>query len=138
MFFQALQSELFRFKFHSLGSKILKIPEFNLLMYKIPAVKRMLANPNLQKLAECKCWGNGWVQYKNFKSYYMILLNLFISELNWHWTSTKVIDVISSPNLFKCIMDPDVRQHVFSVYRVLNYSQLNEYKRTGKVSFVPC
>ena len=36
------------------------------LMYKIPAVKRMLANPNLQKLAECKCWGNGLVQYKIF------------------------------------------------------------------------
>ena len=50
----------------------------------------------------------------------------------------KVIHVISDPNLFKCIMDPDVRQHVFSVYRVLNYSQLNEYKRNGKVSFVPC
>ena len=30
MFFQALQPKLFRFKFHSLGSKILKIPEFNL------------------------------------------------------------------------------------------------------------
>ena len=34
------------------------------LMYKIPAVKRMLADPNLQKLAACKCWGNGWVQYR--------------------------------------------------------------------------
>ena len=32
MIFKALQSELFRFKFHSLSSKILKIPEFNLLM----------------------------------------------------------------------------------------------------------
>ena len=32
MIFEALQSELFRFKFHSLGSKILKIPEFNLVM----------------------------------------------------------------------------------------------------------
>ena len=30
MIFQALHSELFRFKFHSLGSKIEKIPEFNL------------------------------------------------------------------------------------------------------------
>ena len=28
--FEALQSDLFRFKFHSLGLKILKIPEFNL------------------------------------------------------------------------------------------------------------
>ena len=28
--FEALQSEIFRFKFHSLGSEILKIPEFNL------------------------------------------------------------------------------------------------------------
>ena len=32
MIFEALQSELFRFKFHSLGSKILKFPEFNLTM----------------------------------------------------------------------------------------------------------
>ena len=32
MFFQALQSELFRFKFHSLESKIQKIPEFNLII----------------------------------------------------------------------------------------------------------
>ena len=32
MIFEALQSELFRFKFHSLGSRILKFPEFNLLM----------------------------------------------------------------------------------------------------------
>ena len=30
MIFEALQSELFRFKFHLLGSKILKFPEFNL------------------------------------------------------------------------------------------------------------
>ena len=32
MIFEALQSELFRFKFHSLSSKILKIPEFSLLI----------------------------------------------------------------------------------------------------------
>ena len=30
MIFQALQSEFFRFKFHSLGSKLQKIPEYNL------------------------------------------------------------------------------------------------------------
>ena len=30
MIFEVRQSELFRFKFHSLGSKILKFPEFNL------------------------------------------------------------------------------------------------------------
>ena len=33
MIFEALQSELFRFKFHSLGSKILKFPDFNLCMW---------------------------------------------------------------------------------------------------------
>ena len=33
MIFEALQSELFRFKFHTLSSKILKIPEFNLYMF---------------------------------------------------------------------------------------------------------
>ena len=32
MIFEALQSELFKFKFHSLCSKILKISEFNLFM----------------------------------------------------------------------------------------------------------
>ena len=32
MIFEALQFELFRFNFHSMSSKILKIPEFNLNM----------------------------------------------------------------------------------------------------------
>ena len=32
MIFGALQSELFRFKFHSVGSKVLNFPEFNLLI----------------------------------------------------------------------------------------------------------
>ena len=32
MIFEALQFELFRFKIHSLGSKIQKFPEFNLVM----------------------------------------------------------------------------------------------------------
>ena len=32
MIFEALQSEPFRFKFHSLGWKILKIPEFNIMI----------------------------------------------------------------------------------------------------------
>jgi len=35
MILEALQSERFRFKFHLLGSKILKIPEFNLIMYNL-------------------------------------------------------------------------------------------------------
>ena len=30
MIFEALQSELFRFKFHTMSGKTLKIPEFNL------------------------------------------------------------------------------------------------------------
>ena len=42
-------------------------------MYKIPAVQRMLADPNLQKLVTCQCWTNGWVQLQ-------ILLNFLISE----------------------------------------------------------
>ena len=50
----------------------------------------------------------------------------------------KVVDLVSDPNLYKCIYDPDIRQHVFSHYRVLTFKQLNEYKLTGKVSFVPC
>ena len=32
MIFEAPQSELFRFNIHSMSSKILKIPEFNLFM----------------------------------------------------------------------------------------------------------
>ena len=32
MIFEALQSELFRFKFHAPSLKILKIPEFNLII----------------------------------------------------------------------------------------------------------
>ena len=36
MIFEILQSELFRFKIHSVRSKILKIPEFNLKMFEIP------------------------------------------------------------------------------------------------------
>ena len=42
MIFEALQSEQFRFKFYSLGSKILKFPEFNLLiinLYKVLVTK---------------------------------------------------------------------------------------------------
>ena len=44
MIFEALQSEIFRFKFHSLGLKILKIPEFNLYM-KVPNIWAMLYGP---------------------------------------------------------------------------------------------
>ena len=43
MIFEALQSDRFRFKFHSLGSKILKIPEFNLdifINYNKSAIKK--------------------------------------------------------------------------------------------------
>ena len=36
MIFEALQSELFRFKLHTLSSNILKIPGFNLGMSLIP------------------------------------------------------------------------------------------------------
>ena len=42
MIFEALQSELFRFKFHSLGSKILKFPEFNLVMIHNDFLKSMM------------------------------------------------------------------------------------------------
>ena len=35
MIFEALQFEIFRFKFHSLGSRILKFPEFNLPMFHV-------------------------------------------------------------------------------------------------------
>ena len=45
-------------------------------MYKIPAVQRMLADPNLQKLVTCPCWANGWVQFP-------LLINFF--HLNDFW-----------------------------------------------------
>ena len=119
-------------------------------MWEIPAIQRMLADPNIQKLVSCKCWANGWVQFKKILNFLISkdfsfkrflskssLISVKLRALS-EIESAIVVDLVSDPNLFKCIMDPDVRQHVFSVYRVLNYSQLNEYKRTGKVTFVPC
>jgi len=40
MIFEALQSELFRFKFHSLCWKILKFPEFNLVIHERDRILR--------------------------------------------------------------------------------------------------
>ena len=31
------------------------------LMHKIPAIKRMLAGLDFQKLINCPCWSKGWV-----------------------------------------------------------------------------
>ena len=42
MIFEALQSELFRFKFHSLGFKLQKISEFNLRMVKYCQLDKLI------------------------------------------------------------------------------------------------
>ena len=44
MIFGALQSELFRFKTHSLGSKILKFPEFNLYSTLCDVIAKLKTN----------------------------------------------------------------------------------------------
>ena len=36
-------------------------------MYRVPAMKRILADPNIQKLTNCPCWSIGWVQSKSIK-----------------------------------------------------------------------
>jgi len=50
MIFEALQFELFRFKFHSLGSKILKFPGFNLGIYAKKYSKNHLMPKNKSKI----------------------------------------------------------------------------------------
>ena len=62
----------------------------------------------------------------------------------------KLVDLISDPNLFKCMMDPAVILHVtsndfntwragkYSILSFLQHKNLNEYKRFGKVPFVQC
>ena len=47
MIFEALRSELFRFKFNALSSKILKIPEFNLTIDPPPRCSLILFEPFL-------------------------------------------------------------------------------------------
>ena len=91
-------------------------------MYRVPAVKRMLADPNLQKLITCPCWKNGLVQCKiPYKLYgtrgskfwsskvceggesrkaYACRLNFgppqFLFEINQHVTQTHFLDHSSS------------------------------------------
>ena len=50
MIFEALQSELFRFKFDSLSSKILKMPEFNLF------IALVLYNDEKEVIVPQKLW----------------------------------------------------------------------------------
>ena len=33
-------------------------------MHKIPAMARLLDDPNVKKLVACPCWSKGWVQCK--------------------------------------------------------------------------
>ena len=69
-----------------------------------------------------------------------------------HWIKSKVVNLISDPNLFKCIMDPEVMSMLnptkeglgaaqyakYSVFNFLKHPDLDSFKRTGKVSFVQC
>ena len=44
-------------------------------MYKIPAVQRMLADPNLQKLITCPCWANGLVQFETLLDFPILTIS---------------------------------------------------------------
>ena len=59
MIFGALQFELFRFKIHSLGSKILKFPEFNL---------RMLNQESTDRNRSCQSSDNLFFEPKKFEN----------------------------------------------------------------------
>ena len=87
--------------------------------------------------------------------YNMIIYSYNISDGHFyslsglkHWTKSKVVNLISDPNLFKCIMDPEVmsmlnptrkgRWGKYSVFNFLKHPDLDSFKRFGKVSFVQC
>ena len=74
MISEALQSELFRLKFHSLGSKILKIPEFNLVIVRrfwsiylnsIHALNKSQYEHITHRLS-CKWMGHFWFRSSEF------------------------------------------------------------------------
>ena len=74
MFSQALQSELFRF--NSLSSKIVKIPEFNL--QQLYAFTQILLNKSYRDLQHCQC--------------YMSMKILQGSSLQWY-SSSRVLSL---------------------------------------------
>ena len=91
MIFQALQSELFRFRFHSLGSNIEKIPEFSLPMnkinifYKMFCYKKLLLNPG---------WSNQDGTWHNtasdlFERYFSSWLNRIVLKNIWFMVPIK-------------------------------------------------
>ena len=81
MIFEALQSELFRFKFHAPSLKILKIPEFNLPIYgditytqctlKLRPVKLLFVifgRLSYSFFVHLMVWGNGRLSYLILKN----------------------------------------------------------------------
>jgi len=49
-------------------------------MHRIPAIQRMLAGSNFQKLVNCSCWSKGLVQSLNFKVKCIPRIFCFISR----------------------------------------------------------
>ena len=82
MIFKALQSELFRLKFHSLSSKIEKFPEFNLLILDFMEI--------FQKLENIKLLLSQLILRK-FEKYFSQNVELPLSKpietkiMNWHF-----------------------------------------------------
>ena len=120
-------------------------------LWRVPAFKRSFGeSKNLIKLVHCRCWPLGCAQ-----CFYLwipwIPHIISLSGLK-HWTKSKVVNLMSDPNLFKCIMDPEVMSMLnptkegfgaaqyakYSVFNFLKHPDLDSFKRTGKVSFVQC
>ena len=121
-------------------------------LWLIPAFKRVFGNPNVKKLVSCRCWPLGRAQ-----CFYLLIQTNAFSRI-WkspglkHWTKSKAVKFISDPNLYKCIIDEDIRslfvktvtsKHLlakakFSVFSFLKHPHLDTFKRTGKVPFVQC
>ena len=76
MIFEALQSEIFRLKFHTLNRKILKMPEFNLIIHfqvslkilKIPLFNLIIHSKILRILE----FNQSWIFRKVWKSRFLV------------------------------------------------------------------
>ena len=88
------------------------------------------------------------VAFNEFEKFFIDLITRFFLWFEHefsHWTKWKVVELIEDPNLFKIMIDDQVLGHLFtndySKYTILNFLQhpgVDEYKRTRKVSFIPC
>ena len=126
-------------------------------LWRIPAFKEAFNDPNIKKMTHCRCWPLGRAQYFFAQLHFCLTVVLWIPTFirvqkcsgHKHWANSKVVNLISDPNLYKCMIDPAVMSMLnpeerglgtaqFSVFHFLKHSQLETYKRTGKVSFVQC